>query len=156
MQFSPVRLNVLFPRRTLSPHDIITFVFCKTEDCVISLNHAYSNFGYMLLGEIIARKQGNSYERYIQQRFGTNGIKGMRLAGNYTWDRRPLGPLATIIHRFNVLDGNHETISKPCWGNDSERSVPLVAGLPVLASREVSVFNRPQNKRLQNTSVMKV
>jgi CubicO group peptidase (beta-lactamase class C family) len=106
-----------------SAHDIITFVLQNRRlRYKPGTQYAYSNFGYMLLGEIIERKTANTYERYIQTEIlEPNGIKGMRLAGNYTWDRRPFEvhyydyPSA---YQYPSFDGNYEAISKPYGGND--------------------------------------
>jgi CubicO group peptidase (beta-lactamase class C family) len=42
--------------------------------------HAYSNFGYCLLGRVIERVSGNAYDSYVQQDvLGPLGIHRMRL-----------------------------------------------------------------------------
>jgi CubicO group peptidase (beta-lactamase class C family) len=84
--------------------------------------YAYSNFGYMLLGKIIEQKTGSSYERYvINNILEPNGIFGMRISGNYEWERRPFEvhyynhPGA---YQFQSFDGNYESVKKPYGGSD--------------------------------------
>lgn len=84
--------------------------------------YAYSNFGYMLLGKIIEKKTNESYEQYvIDNILEPNGIYGMRISGNYKWERRPFE-----VHYFNhpgayqfqSFDGNYESVEKPYGGSD--------------------------------------
>lgn len=84
--------------------------------------YAYSNFGYMLLGKIIEQKTGSSYERYVVNNIlEPNGIYGMRISGNYEWERRPFEvhyynhPGA---YQFQSFDGNYESVEKPYGGSD--------------------------------------
>jgi CubicO group peptidase (beta-lactamase class C family) len=84
--------------------------------------YAYSNFGYMLLGKIIERKTGMSYERYVNEKIlEPSGIYGMRIGGNYEWERRPFEvhyynhPGA---YQFQSFDGNYESIEQPYGGSD--------------------------------------
>lgn len=84
--------------------------------------YAYSNFGYMLLGKVIAAASGTSYEDYINQNILIpNGIYGMRIAGNYEWERLPFEshyynyPTA---YQFPSFDGNYEACDKPYGGSD--------------------------------------
>jgi len=84
--------------------------------------YAYSNFGYMLLGKIIEHKTSTSYERYVVNNIlEPNGIYGMRISGNYEWERRPFE-----VHYYNhpgayefqSFDGNYESVEKPYGGSD--------------------------------------
>lgn len=84
--------------------------------------YAYSNFGYMLLGKIIERKSSTKYERYVNENIlEPNGIYGMRIAGNYEWERKPFEthyynhPGA---YQFESFDGNFESVEKPYGGSD--------------------------------------
>lgn len=133
-------------------HDIINFVLQKRRlRYKPGTQYAYSNFGYMLLGEIIERKSGNDYERYIQENIlEPNGIKGMRLAGNYEWDRRPFEthyydyPTA---YQYPSFDGNYEAISKPYGGNDI-KTLGAAGGWIANASQLVKLISLidPTNK----------
>jgi CubicO group peptidase (beta-lactamase class C family) len=52
--------------------------------------YAYSNFGYCLLGRVIERVSGQTYEAYVGQHvLGPCGITTMWLAGNGRAERRP-------------------------------------------------------------------
>lgn len=52
-------------------------------------NYAYSNFGYCLLGRIIEKKTGKSYEDWVQQNILKKcGISRMELAGNTLAQRK--------------------------------------------------------------------
>lgn len=104
-------------------HDIIDFVLKKRRlRYKPGQYYAYSNFGYMLLGKIIEKVSGDSYEDYIQQNILLpNGIIGMRLTGNYKHDRRPFEvnyydyPTA---HEYASFDGLYESVPKPYGGSD--------------------------------------
>lgn len=50
----------------------------------------YSNFGYCVLGRIIEKHTGQSYERYVQEKvLRPCGIREMEIAGNTLADRKP-------------------------------------------------------------------
>jgi CubicO group peptidase (beta-lactamase class C family) len=52
--------------------------------------YAYSNFGYCLLGRVIERVSGQTYEAFVRQHvLAPCGITTMRLAGNGRAERRP-------------------------------------------------------------------
>lgn len=54
------------------------------------VRHAYSNFGYCLLGRIIEEASGMPYADYVQQEvLGPSGVKEMRIGGNRIADRVP-------------------------------------------------------------------
>jgi CubicO group peptidase (beta-lactamase class C family) len=84
--------------------------------------YAYSNFGYMLLGKIIEEKTGETYENYVLENIlEPHGIYGMRISGNYEWERRPFEvhyynhPGA---YQFESFDGNYQSVEKPYGGSD--------------------------------------
>lgn len=84
--------------------------------------YAYSNFGYMLLGKIIEQKTGTTYEKYVVNNIlEPNGIYGMKITGNYEWERRPFEvhyynhPGA---YQFESYDGNYQSVEKPYGGSD--------------------------------------
>ncbi|WMN06767.1 serine hydrolase domain-containing protein [Marivirga arenosa] len=106
-----------------SEDDIIEFVLKHRRLRYIpGTQYAYSNFGYMLLGKIIEQKTGTSYENYVNHNIlEPNGIYGMRISGNYEWERRPFEvhyynhPGA---YKFESFDGNYESVDKPYGGSD--------------------------------------
>ncbi len=52
--------------------------------------HGYSNFGYCLLGRIVAAMSGQSYEAFVRtQLLAPAGIRDMEIGGNTRADRRP-------------------------------------------------------------------
>jgi N-acyl-D-amino-acid deacylase len=59
---------------------IIRYMFGRPLDFDPGSRHAYSNFGYCLLGEVIRRLSGQSYEGYVRDEIlAPVGIKRMRL-----------------------------------------------------------------------------
>jgi CubicO group peptidase (beta-lactamase class C family) len=49
----------------------------------------YSNFGYLLLSEIIEKVSGQSYENFMHEEvLAPAGCYDMHIAGNYYWDKR--------------------------------------------------------------------
>ncbi|MBK6264402.1 beta-lactamase family protein [Marivirga sp. S37H4] len=106
-----------------SSDDIINFVLKHRRlRYKPGTQYAYSNFGYMLLGKIIEYKSGVDYEKYINQTIlEPNGIFGMRIAGNYEWERMPFE-----VHYYNYptayqhisFDGSYEACHKPYGGSD--------------------------------------
>jgi len=63
------------------PEDIIRYMLGQPLDFDPGLRHAYSNFGYCLLGRIIERVSGSAYERHVQREvLAPLGIRRMRLA----------------------------------------------------------------------------
>ncbi|SMG14284.1 CubicO group peptidase, beta-lactamase class C family [Marivirga sericea] len=106
-----------------SEDDIIEFVLKhRSLRYRPGTQYAYSNFGYMLLGKIIEQKTNTSYENYVVRNIlEPNGIYGMRISGNYEWERRPFE-----VHYYNhpgayqfpSFDGNYEAVEKPYGGSD--------------------------------------
>ncbi len=108
----------------VSKSDIIRFVLSKRMHFTPGEASYYSNFGYVVLGEVIAKVSGMDYERYIQ----TNllfplGIFDMRIGGSYLNERAELEvkyyePTPT----FFVADysGGEEEVLRTYGGNDME------------------------------------
>ncbi|HSX80035.1 MAG TPA: serine hydrolase domain-containing protein, partial [Candidatus Saccharimonadia bacterium] len=70
-------LNVSPPAE---PRHIIRYMLGQPLDFEPGSRHAYSNFGYCLLGRVIERASGVAYERYVQQEvLAPLGIRRMRL-----------------------------------------------------------------------------
>ncbi|WP_430811795.1 MULTISPECIES: serine hydrolase domain-containing protein [unclassified Carboxylicivirga] len=75
----------------VSKCDIIRFVLNKRLHFTPGQASYYSNLGYMILGEVIAKVSGMDYEQYIQ----TNilyplGIFDMRIGGSHLYERAEL------------------------------------------------------------------
>ncbi|MDR3612743.1 MAG: serine hydrolase [Candidatus Obscuribacterales bacterium] len=68
--------------------ELICFMFTKPLDFVPGSKHAYSNFGYCLLGKIIEIVSSQSYEHFIQANVLTPvGVTSMRLGRTLMSDR---------------------------------------------------------------------
>lgn len=52
-------------------------------------HYAYSNFGYCVLGRVLEKVTGQSYETHIQQMLANCGITGMQIGGNTLAERLP-------------------------------------------------------------------
>ena len=88
----------------------------------------YSNLGYMLLSEIIARRSGMSYERFMRtQVLEPAGCYDFHIAGNYYRDRRPnesryyMHLTCKPTYEFN----NSGRLVEKCYG---ENDIPRLAG----------------------------
>lgn len=88
----------------------------------------YSNLGYMLLSEIIARRSGMSYKRFMRtQVLEPAGCYDFHIAGNYYRDRRPnesryyMHLTCKPTYEFN----NSGRLVEKCYG---ENDIPRLAG----------------------------
>ncbi len=69
--------------RPASPAAIIHYMLGQPLDFAPGERYAYSNFGYCLLGRIIEKTTGMSYDRYVQQAvLRPAGIRRMRLGAS--------------------------------------------------------------------------
>lgn len=88
----------------------------------------YSNLGYMLLSEIIAKKSGMKYEDFMQKYvLHPAGCYDMHIAGTYYEDRRP-NEVKYYMHQgsVNVYEYNNSGRLVPrCYG---ENDVPRLEG----------------------------
>ena len=88
----------------------------------------YSNLGYMILSEIIARKSGMKYADFIQKYvLHPAGCYDMHIAGTYYKDRRP-NEVKYYMHQgsTNVYEYNNSGRMVPrCYG---ENDVPRLEG----------------------------
>ncbi len=88
----------------------------------------YSNLGYMLLSEIIAKKSGMKYEQFMQKYvLHPAGCYDMHIAGTYYEDRRP-NEVKYYMHQgsVNVYEYNNSGRMVPrCYG---ENDVPRLEG----------------------------
>jgi CubicO group peptidase (beta-lactamase class C family) len=70
--------------------DITCFVLSKPLHFEVGDHSEYSNFGYAMLGCIIEKVTGATYEAYVREALLTPmGITNMRLANSYPRDRYP-------------------------------------------------------------------
>ncbi len=89
--------------------NLIQFLLSRGLDFTPGTDYAYSNIGYLMLGEIIAQVSGMTYEEYVQFAvFDPLGICDMHLAKNL---------LADKLEREVEYNGNGTTLS--CYGDGS-------------------------------------
>jgi len=106
----------------VSKSDIIRFVLNKRLHFTPGQSSYYSNFGYMVLGEVIATISGMDYEHYIQSNLlYPLGIFDMRIGGSHLNERAELEvkyyePMPT----FYVADyaGGDDEVLRTYGGND--------------------------------------
>jgi CubicO group peptidase (beta-lactamase class C family) len=79
----------MFSNREMSHRDLIAWTLGNMPLTVAPGNSfAYSNFGYCILGRVIEKLTGQTYEQYIQKNIlGRCGIVDMQIAGNTLRDR---------------------------------------------------------------------
>jgi CubicO group peptidase (beta-lactamase class C family) len=114
---------------------------------------AYSNFGYFLLGRIIEKVSGMSYQDYVKQTvLAPCGITAMHIAGNSLHDRDPneaeyLGQFNEKPYSINVsrMDSAAGWIASP---SDMARFLTHVAGTPTIPS-----LLKPETIMLMTTPV---
>lgn len=74
----------------LGHSDVIEFMLTQPLDFEPGSRYSYSNFGYCLLGRIIERQSGQSYESFVQESiFNPIGISTARLGRTLRADRLP-------------------------------------------------------------------
>lgn len=73
-----------------SLNDVTRFVFARKLWYAPGSHFGYSNYGYAILGEIVAKISGMPYEQYVQNLLAKLNIKGIRLSKNLLKDRAPL------------------------------------------------------------------
>lgn len=66
---------------------------------------AYLNFGYSVLGRVIEKVTGTSYETYIKEMVAPMGISTLEIAGN-TWEERLPGEVKYYQAGFNPYSMN--------------------------------------------------
>jgi CubicO group peptidase (beta-lactamase class C family) len=112
---------------------------------------AYSNFGYYLLGRIIEKVSGMTYQDYVKQTvLAPCGITAMHIAGNSLHDRDPneaeyLGQFNEKPYNINVsrMDSAAGWIASP---SDMARFLTHVAGTPTIPA-----LLRPETIMLMTT-----
>jgi N-acyl-D-amino-acid deacylase len=71
-----------------SPADLIRFMWGQKLDFEPGEREEFSNFGYCLLGRVIEKASGKSYEKYVNQNvLAPAGIKRMKLGRSLAKDR---------------------------------------------------------------------
>ncbi|MSQ53864.1 MAG: class A beta-lactamase-related serine hydrolase [Betaproteobacteria bacterium] len=77
------------PRALPGPRELLREMLRRPLDFDPGVRHAYSNFGYFLLGRVIERASGTSYEAHLRRELlAPLGISGMHV--DTTWGRDPL------------------------------------------------------------------
>src|SRR5947207_1547750 len=96
-----------------APRDIIRYMLGQPLDFDPGTRYAYSNFGYCILGRVIEKIAGVSYEKFVQDKvLAPIGIKRMRIDGSLKdhyygcgWLVRPVGKpgMANYWHTGSLL-----------------------------------------------------
>jgi len=74
----------------LGPSDFINYMETQNLDFAPGTDTAYSNFGFVLLGQIIEQASGQSYESYVQEQvFAPMGIHDAHLGATSQSGSRP-------------------------------------------------------------------
>jgi CubicO group peptidase (beta-lactamase class C family) len=88
MFYAPPIVEELKAKLPLDQQTIIRYMLRKPLQFDPGSHHAYSNFGYCLLGRVIEKVSGTTYEAYVQQHvLAPLGIKRMRLGKTLLKDR---------------------------------------------------------------------
>lgn len=82
INWEPQICRALGVRPPVSTHQFISFAMCTPIDYAPGTDAIYSNIGYILLGEVIARVSGQSYDRYVREQIlKPMGISRLSLNG---------------------------------------------------------------------------
>lgn len=107
----------------------------------------YSNFGYLLLSEVITKASGMPYAEYMQKEvFEPCGCRGFSIAGNYLEDRQP-GESMYFMHpesdQVPSFDGRYALVERCYGGNDvtSLQGAGAWIGSSVELARVISCVN---------------
>ena len=81
----------MFTNISMSQAQLISWTLDNRPlDHVPGTNYAYSNFGFCVLGRIIEKVSGQSYEEYVKANvLQPSGITDMQIAGNTLADKKP-------------------------------------------------------------------
>ncbi|MEU4543300.1 serine hydrolase domain-containing protein [Nonomuraea dietziae] len=102
----------------ISHADIIRYVTAKPLDFDPGSKMAYSNYGYMLLGRIIEKVSGQSYESYVQSKLlSPLGISRMSLGESLRSEMSPseVGYSSAYTNK-SVVDDSGEVVPYPYGG----------------------------------------
>jgi len=106
----------------LSFPDIVSFVFRNNLDFEPGLRSSYSNFGYVLLGEVIRKVSKMDYETYIKRKvFKPLNISTAFLSNNYPEEKHPNEVSYYDLRGNGVVpswDGSGRMVPRNAGGND--------------------------------------
>jgi N-acyl-D-amino-acid deacylase len=142
-------LNVPVP---VNQEQVIRFMMKQKLDFAPGHEHVYSNFGYCVLGRVIERASGQSYEAYVREHvLKPLGIHDMRLGKSRREDRA-----AGEVCYYDQKDRTGSPVVKPSRWTGKEVPLPYVDCLEVLdahggwiasavdMARFCSAFDNPQ------------
>jgi CubicO group peptidase (beta-lactamase class C family) len=106
----------------LSFTDIVSYMFRRNLDFEPGLRSSYSNFGYVLLGEVIKKVSRMDYEIFIKRKvFKPLGISTAFLSNNYPEEKHP-NEVSYYDLRGNgavpAWDGSGQMVPRNAGGND--------------------------------------
>jgi len=89
--FQSVRIaEAVGVRPPAMPGDILRYVFGRPLDFDPGTSYVYSNFGYSVLGRVIEKASGQSYEAYVREHvLAPLGLRDMRLGKTLREGRAP-------------------------------------------------------------------
>ncbi|MEV4223176.1 serine hydrolase domain-containing protein [Nonomuraea sp. NPDC049725] len=98
--------------------EIMRYATARKLDFTPGSRYAYSNYGYMLLGRIIAKVSGMSYESYVRQRIlAPAGITRMLLGRSASGQQYAAEVrYQSVYTRRSVLDDGGATVPYPYGG----------------------------------------
>ncbi|MGW0481943.1 serine hydrolase domain-containing protein [Nonomuraea sp. NPDC003214] len=98
--------------------EIMRYATARKLDFAPGSRYAYSNYGYMLLGRIIAKVSGMSYESYVRQRIlAPAGITRMLLGRSASGQQYAAEVrYQSVYTRKSVLDDGGATVPYPYGG----------------------------------------
>jgi CubicO group peptidase (beta-lactamase class C family) len=106
----------------VSSQDIIQFVLSKRLHFKPGTMSYYSNFGFMVLGEVIKKVSGMPYEEYIQTHvLYPQGIFDMRIGGSYLKDRYEFEVKyyePEVTYYVDDYNGSGKKVLRSYGGND--------------------------------------
>jgi N-acyl-D-amino-acid deacylase len=113
------------------PRVIIRYMLGKTLDFDPGTRYAYSNFGYCVLGRVIERISGTSYEKFVREKVQAPiGIRRMRIGASLANQRVESEVRYYTPHEEtgeSVFDDLHSTRSPSDGQTDGDKSNPLPA-----------------------------
>ncbi len=106
----------------VNQQDIIQFVLSKRLHFKPGTMSYYSNFGFMVLGEVISKVSGMPYEKYIQTHvLYPQGIFDMKIGGSYLKDRNEYEVKyyePEVTYYVEDYSGSGEMVLRSYGGND--------------------------------------